>query len=135
MTATITDCTVYLNAAFDLYHGHGGDEDAFAEARDIEVDSDELTEAFADDFSSAYRIAAKELGEELGITIRVEDCPMSGYEGLPGGHCESEEWAQECDLWQLLHDLVAWDSETSEWLPNTKLIEDTARKIQDQFAD
>ncbi len=130
MTAehTMTDVTILLDASFDLLQGHGGDETAFAEYHEID-DEGEAFDAFVEDFADAYIGAADSLGEKLGIRIYIDSPEITR-----DGGSESEPWARECELWQLLHDLVYWDADDCCWDYNEAGVEKLASKLRRRFA-
>lgn len=113
-TTNLTDCTVYLDAGFDLYQA-GRPNDFAAQ----------------EDFESAYRQAANTLGVALGVQIGIAAPPCSEYGGIPGGHIESEEWARDCEVWQGLHNCLYHNGE--EWLYDEGKIESLAREIKRQM--
>ena len=89
-TINLTDCTIYLDAGFDLYQaGHDNSPEAAA------------------DYTAAYYAAARQLGEMLGVKITIAAPPCSEYGGLDGNNVESEEWARDAEVWQGLHNDAA----------------------------
>lgn len=85
----LIDTTVNLDASFDLHAaGYPNDDDAQY------------------DFEAAYEGAAHDIGTLLGVRISVDTHPE------PGQPAEEEgSWAQQVDLWQVIHSCLSHDDE------------------------
>lgn len=123
----LEDCTVYLDASYDLHQASSSHESEFAAHRGI-ADEQDAWQAFCDDFEAAYRGAAKAIAEKIGVQIRIKNPPCSQYGGIDG-NVESEGWASDCDLWQCLHDLMIWDAEDAEWVYSEEAVAKAADAI------